>query len=89
MILYFKIKPNHEEWLGERYFRVDFDLEEAKITQVVVKTGERKKGRANTFGILLIHKLTFLSNYFSTGYVTLTTKNTFNKKFDFVVKALK
>lgn len=83
---YYKIKKNRRDFLGERYFKYN-DFAE-KVIQVCVHPGDVKKGKSNTFGIYLIHRLTFLSNYFK-YYIQPCTKAEYNKNFNKVLKMLK
>lgn len=86
--LYYKVKPEYQHYKGDRYFRFN-DISE-KVVQIVVNHGEIKKGRTNAFGVYLIHRITFLSNYFSYGnYLEGCTKKEYQKNFDKVLKALK
>jgi len=86
-IQYFKVKPEREEYLGRRYFRLNY--EDSKTVEVCISCGDTKKGKSNTFGIYLITKLTFLSNYFATGYILPCSKKEFDEQFDSTVKMLK
>jgi hypothetical protein len=60
---HYKITPIRQDYKGDRYFR--FNPMAEKVIQVCVHPGEEKKGKSNTFGIYLIHRLTFLSNSIS------------------------
>lgn len=84
---YYKVKPERTEWLGVRFFKVDWDS--IKAIQVCVGTGDVKRGKANAVGIYTIDKVTFCTNYLGMGYVTPCTKREFEKKFDLIVSALK
>lgn len=84
---YFKVKPEREEYLGKRYFR--FNFADEKTIQVCISCGDVKKGKSNTFGVYLITKMTFLSNYFATGYILPCAKEEYEEYFDNTVKMLK
>ena len=85
--VYFKIVKDRQEYLGNRYFKVDWSSDH--IVQVCVHPGEPKRGRASNFGVYLISKQTFLSNYMPLNYVEPCTKGQFEKQFDTVVKLIK
>lgn len=84
---YFKINPTRHEYLGERYFRFDPDSE--KVVQVCLTVGEVKKGKSNTFGIYLIGRMTFFSNYYAMNYAIECTKKEYDKHFNKVLFMLK
>jgi len=83
---YFKVKKERTEYLGERYFKFNFNTE--KAVQVCITCGDVKKGKSNTFGVYLICKMTLFSNYLAPSYIEPCTKKEFNKQFDRVVKML-
>lgn len=85
-IQYFKTKPERIEYLGERYFK--FSYNDDKTIQVCLSVGDVKKGKSNTFGVYLISKMTFLSNYFVTGYILPITQDEYEEQFKKVVKML-
>lgn len=85
--IYFKIRKEYQDYKGERYFR--FNHLSEKTTQVCVNHGCEKKGRTNAFGVYLIHRITFLSNYFSIHYTEPCTKKEYDKQFEKVIKMLK
>jgi len=76
---FFKIKSERIEYLGERYFR--FNSNSEKTIQVCLATGDVKKGKSNTFGIYLISKMTFFSNYYAQSYIQEITKKEYEKNF--------
>ena len=84
---YLKIRPERRDYLGERYFRFNFDND--KVVQVCASTGDTKRGKSNTIGIYAIAKLTFYSNYLSLNYVEVCSKKDFEKKFEEAVNFLK
>ena len=86
-IQHYKVKPERQEYLGERYFKFDFN--EEKAIQVCKSTGDVKKGKSNSFGIYLISRLTFLTNYFAMGYLIPCTKDEYEQQFEYVMKILK
>lgn len=75
---YFKIKKDRQEYKGERYFKFSYECQ--SVTQIVIHTGEEKKGKNNTIGVYLINKMTFISNYMH-FYVEPSTKKEFEKNF--------
>lgn len=85
--LYYKITKEHKQYKGVRYFKYHAHAE--RVVQVCVNPGEEKKGRNATFGVYLIHRLTFLCNYLSIGYALRCTKAEYDKNFKQVVKMLK
>lgn len=84
---YYKVKKERLEYLGERFFRFNHSSE--KVVQVCLTCGDVKKGKSNTFGIYLIHKMTLFSNYLAPNYIEPCTKKQFDNQFDKVVKMLK
>lgn len=83
---YFKIRKEHIQYKGERYFR--FNHHSEKTVQVCLFSGEEKKGKSNTFGTYLIHRLTFLSNYLAINYVEPCSKKEYQIKFNKAIKML-
>lgn len=83
---FYKVIDNRTDYKGVRYFR--FNLTSEKVVQVTMNHGEAKKGRTNCFGVSLIHRLTFLSNYMAPGYLVKCTKKEYQKNFTKVVKML-
>ncbi len=84
---YFKTKKERYDYLGNRYFRVDFDS--SKSLQICLSSGDVKKGKANNFGIYLIDKLTLFTNYLAQSYCEPCTKKEFDSKFNTVIKILR
>ena len=60
-----------------------------KVLQVCTSCGDVKKGKSNTFGIYLIHRMTFFGNYLACGYLIQITKKIYDKQFELVYKMLK
>lgn len=83
---FYKVRNEKQEYCGERYFRFNFMAE--KAVQVCITCGDIKKGKSNTFGIYLIHKITLFSNYLNMGYLEPITKKEYEKQFQKVVKLL-
>lgn len=83
---YYKVTAARHEYLGERYFRYN-DLSET-VTQVCLTCGDIKRGKSNTYGIYVIHKMTLFSNYLAPGYLEQISKREFDKQFKKVVIAL-
>lgn len=84
---YFKIVKTRHDYLGERYFRYNHLAD--SVVQVCCFPGDAKKGKSNTFGVYIIHRITFLTNYLAQSYAEPCTKAEYNKQFDKVVKMLK
>ena len=85
---YFQVRKEKREYLGERYFRFNWDAE--KVVQVCLNNGsEFRRGKTNTIGVYLIHKMTLMSNYMAMNYVEPVTKAKFDKKFMEAVRMLK
>jgi len=84
---YYKMDKKRQEWLGVRYFRFNPNCD--KVIQVCVGVGETKRGKSNTFGIYLIERLTFFTNYLAMGYAVPCTKKEYDNYFDKVLKLLK
>lgn len=84
---YFKTKKERFDYLGNRYFRVDYNA--SVCLQICLSSGDVKKGKANNFGVYLIGKLTFFTNYAAQSYVEPCTKKEFEKKFNLMIKMLK
>lgn len=83
---YLKVKADRIEFLGERYFQ--FNWESEKVVQVCFSIGDIKRGKSHTFGIYLITKMSFVSNYFAMNYVEPCTKAEYKKQFDKVLQML-
>jgi len=83
---FFKVKQDRLEYLGERYFKFNYTSE--KVVQVCITCGDVKKGKSNTFGIYLIHKMTLFSNYLAPCYIEPCTQKEFIKQFNKVVNML-
>ena len=79
--VYYKMAPERHEWLGVRYFRVAQSSRDS-VTQVCVNPGQERRGRGNTFGIYLISRMTFFSNYLAQAYAIPCTKKEYDKAFD-------
>lgn len=86
-IQYYKVVSARHQYLGDRYFRYDYDSE--ICTQICKTVGDIKKGKSNTYGIYLISKLTFFGNYLGPGYIMPIPKSEFTKHFNEVFEALK
>lgn len=80
------VKPERQEYLGERYFA--FSQDSDSVIQVCVSNGNTKKGKANCSGVYLISRLTLLSNYLVIGYLETITAKEYKKQFDKMVKEL-
>jgi len=85
---YYKVRKERVEYLGIRHFKMSAMLGGYKVIQVCTNPGEVKRGKGNTFGIYLIDRLTFLSNYISTGYAISCTKNEYDRAFKKVLSML-
>ena len=85
-IQYFKVKKDRQEYLGERYFKVDFTSD--SVIQACIQCGEVKRGKGNYFGVYLIGKLTFFSNYLAQSYVEQITKQEYEKHLKKTIKLL-
>jgi hypothetical protein len=83
---YFRVCAERRDYKGDRYFKVDWQSD--KVVQVCIHHGEIKAGRTNSFGVTLIHRLTFTSNYLAYRYVKHCSKEEYEKKFNEVVKML-
>ena len=84
---FYKVCDNRVEYLGERCFRFNPHVEH--VIQVCTNVGkETKRGRSSTLGVYLIHRVTFLTNYMSMGYITPITKKEYQKQFAKVVSML-
>lgn len=84
---YFKTKKERHEYLGVRYFRINYNDEGA--LQICFSAGDVKKGKANNFGVYYISKVTFFQNYLAMAYVEPIQKNEFDKKFNQIIEAIK
>lgn len=83
---YFKVKQERKEYLGERYFKFNFNSE--KVVQVCLTVGDVKKGKSNTFGVYLVHKMTLFSNYLAPNYIEPCTRKEYERQFKKVVQLL-
>lgn len=86
-VQYFKVTAARFPYLGERYFRYDFQAE--ICTQICKTVGDIKKGKSNTYGVYLINKVTFFGNYLGPGYLQLISKAEYTKHYNEVMEALK
>ncbi len=84
---YYKTSENRWDYLGLRYFK--FNNISDNTVQVCVTTGDVKKGKSNTFGVYLIAKMTFLTNYYMQPYVEKCSKREYEKAFKKVIELLK
>lgn len=84
--LYFKIRKERFEYLGNRYFRIDYNSDTA--LQICLSCGDVKKGKANNFGVYLISKMTLFSNYLAQNYCEPITKKEFDNKYKLMIKML-
>lgn len=74
---YYKVKKKRQEYLGERYFKFNHNAE--KVVQVCITCGDVKKGKSNTFGVYVIHKMTLFSNYLAQNYIEPCSKKEYKK----------
>lgn len=84
---YYRVRKEHRHYLGDRYFK--FTHLADHTIQVCFSCGDIKKGKSNTFGVYLVHRLTFLTNYISMDRVEPCRKDVYEKKFNQIVKMLK
>jgi len=77
-ITYYKIKTEHFNYKGDRYFK--FDPSSEHVLQVCFNQGCKKGGRSNAIGVYEISRVTFLNNYYN-DYAEKSTKREFEKKF--------
>lgn len=86
--LYFRIIKERQDYLGERYFKANF--EDDYVVQVMAKKGNTGgKGQKQNIGVYLISKITFVGNYMAVNSITATTKTVYEKMFDEVSKMIK
>lgn len=83
---YYKIKKEFQNSIGIRYFR--FDYNNQYVTQVLLYTGEAKKGKGHYVGVYLISRESFLSNYLG-RFVEKATKSKFDSEFKKLIIKLK
>jgi hypothetical protein len=83
---FYKIKKDRVDYKGQRFFR--FNPASEKTLQVVVFPGDEKKGKSNCVGVYMIHRMTFLSNYFM-YYCDPCSKAEFEKQFNKVIESFK
>lgn len=86
-IEYYRVRKEHQAYLGVRHFKFNYMADHT--IQACYHCGDIKKGKSNTFGVYLINKLTFLTNYLSPNYVEPCKKNEYEKYFDKTLKMLK
>jgi hypothetical protein len=84
---YFRIRKDRQDYKGQRYFK--FDPMSEKVVQICVSSGEEKKGRTNSFGVYLIHRLTFFANYLALKYAEPCEKEEYEEEFERIVKMLR
>lgn len=86
--VYFKVIKDKNDYLGERYFKINWYTD--RCVQVCVKNGSvRRRGKGNQIGVYMIGKLTILSNYLGMNYLEPTTKRQFQNKLDHVIKMIR
>lgn len=83
---YFKIRKERRDYLGERYFKFNYNSE--KVVQVCLNPGDVKKGKSNTFGVYIIHRMTLASNYLAPNYIEACSKKEYEKQFKKAIKLL-
>lgn len=86
-VSYFRITEKHKQYKGECFFKFDIHSEDVLVVRFI-KSTEQGKGRANSIGVYLIARLTFLSNYLTMNYVEPSSKKEFDKKFTTILKLL-
>lgn len=84
---YYKVVAGKTDWLGIRFFRFNPNCDHT--VQAVLFEGDVKKGRSNSFGVYLISRVTFLTNYMAMGYVQPCLKAEYNRSFDKIIGFLK
>jgi hypothetical protein len=85
---YLKVKKDKQEYLGIRYFKFCVDVD--KVVQVCLSVGsDVKKGKANTMGVYMIHRMTLFSNYMAMNRLQTCTKSEFEKNFEKVINMLR
>lgn len=84
---YYMVRTDKRDHKGERYFKVAKDSD--TVVQICASAGEAKRGKGNLFGVSLISRLTFLSNYYQYQYVMPCKEALFTKKFEEVISQLR
>lgn len=83
------------DYRGNRYFKVDWINQ--KCTQIVIDSGEKKKGRPHLLGVYYISLTSFLGTYYwyfgkksiSNTNLLQTTKGQWDKAVDKIVVIIK
>lgn len=85
---YFKVVPERQHYIGEKYFALSTDSD--SVLQVCVQPGpDVRRGRTNAIGIYTITRNSFAVNYMAMGYVAPITKQQYEKHFTSMMDALK
>lgn len=84
---FFKIKGQHEDNKGKRFFKVSDNNE--KVIQVCLFAGKVKRGISCTYGITLIGRTTFFANYRDFYVEECNDGNEFILAFNVCVEHLK
>ena len=84
---YLEIVKDRQEYLGERYFRLDFSSD--SVLQICAGSGDtQRRGRSNNIGVYLISKQTLAANYMAMSYLNSCTKRKFDNKLKSVIQLL-
>ena len=84
---FLRVKKERIEYLGDRYFRFNYDSD--KAIQVCISLGkDLRRGKSVALGIYTISKMTLFTNYIAMEYLEPVTKREYKKQFNKVVKIL-
>lgn len=84
----YAITSDHRrEYVGLRYFAHSIHTND--VIQVVVSTGDSRRGKSNCIGVYVISRTSFFSNYFGPGYVIPCDKKTYLKAFDKITEIIR
>lgn len=83
---YYRVKQKRTAYRGSRFFRYDPDQDH--VLQICVYPGKVKKGRAHTWGVYLISRTSFLTNYKGMDYLEKIPKSEFKKQFKALIKLM-
>lgn len=84
----YAITADHRrDYVGLRYFAHSIHTND--VIQVVISTGDSRRGKSNSIGLYVISRTSFFSNYFGPGYVKACSRKEFIKAFDKVAEIIR
>jgi len=84
---YFKVAKKHSDYLGVRFFKVNYNSD--TVVQVCINNGEPKKGKGNHIGVYLISRESLFANYVAYARVVSCERDEYVSAFKTVIKFMK